>query len=155
MFKSFEKFSLVEMNAMLDRFYHYYKSVIGLLGVPEKDVLFQKSVLMEVINRVEKRRVYFKIFYDCKMSEINEIALFCFWIAKLKPFSHTTDAVINDKIAVFYFFHRIDKTAQTPPVKKLVITEYLVKDLSYDLRYRDVSKEALMTLAKALLQNSP
>jgi hypothetical protein len=47
------------------------------------DFIAHDEVLFEVIERVEKRRVYFHIFYDgCNMGEINEVSLLCFWILK-------------------------------------------------------------------------
>ena len=39
--------------------------------------------IIEIIERIEKRRIYFHIYYNgCKMGELNEGALMCFWILK-------------------------------------------------------------------------
>jgi len=149
-FDKFTQFSLVEMNGFLLRFYEYYKGSLALMNIPEADIQFSKEVLAEIINRVEKRRIYFKVFYKSILNELNEIALFCFWIAKLKPFFCKTDYMMNDKIAIFYFFHRLDKTSHDSK-KRLNLTRRIIKIISYDFRYRDISKEALMTIAESLI----
>jgi hypothetical protein len=59
--------------------------------------------MLEIIERVEKRRVYFHVFYDgCKMGELNEGALFCYWILKLQPFFYTgmDSNMLNAKISL-------------------------------------------------------
>jgi hypothetical protein len=144
-------FTFVEMNNFLIKFYNSYSGVVKRLGIFETDIEFKKYTLMEIINRVEKRRIYFKVFYNCVMSEENEIALFCYWITKLKPFTHKTEPLINDKIAVYYFILLLNSVAPRRG-KKIILTDRLAKIISYDLRYRDILKEALMTLAESLLR---
>ncbi|MDR1249469.1 MAG: hypothetical protein LBK63_09230 [Treponema sp.] len=140
-----------DMNHHLNEFYKYYKKVLGLSGIRSEDITFAKSVLMEIITRIAKRRVYFKVFYNSKMSELNEIALFCFWVSKLKPFKHIDqNKPINEHLALYFFFHRIDQTARAKG-QNVRITARIIQVLSYDLRYRDISKEALMTLAESLI----
>ena len=52
-----------------------------------KDYFIHKRNLFEVIRRLDKRRVYYKVFHD--LTDINEfkyIAIQCYWINTLKPF---------------------------------------------------------------------
>jgi len=52
------------------------------------NIIVHEDTLLEIFDRIEKRRIYFHIFYDgCKMGELNEGALMCFWIIKLCPFT--------------------------------------------------------------------
>ena len=163
-FSSFTEFSSAEMNGFLSRFYAYYKGSLDLMGINEGSIKFSKETLAEIINRVEKRRIYFFVFYNkTEMSELNEIALFCFWIAKLKPFSCETDHMINDKIAIFFFIHRLNKNVHdfnnNPDNKgnklRLNLTSRILKIIAYDFRYRDISKEALMTIGESLIYENP
>jgi hypothetical protein len=165
-FKTWTSFSYIEMRAKQREFYDYYHDVFMLFqNLREEDAMFDRAVLAEIIERVEKRRVYFRIYYSktqpCDMSELNTIALYCYWIAKLKPFYMAGTPSINEKIAVYYFFHRLDQyitaeNARNPAVQaRLQISPRIVEVLSYDLRYREMSKEALMTLAEALVEYTP
>jgi hypothetical protein len=74
-FPHFTPLDLHDMNYHLNEFYKYYKKVLELSKIRSEDVTVAKSVLEEIITRIEKRRVYFKVFYNSKMSELNEIAL--------------------------------------------------------------------------------
>jgi len=115
-----------------------------------------ENVLMEIFERVEKRRIYFHIFHKCKMGELNEGALFCFWIAKLQPFHHPLikTSKLNARLAAVLFantiaFH-LEKTGQ-----KKEIPGHFGDSLVYALLYRDISKEALMILAESFLDKKP
>lgn len=116
------------------------------------DILQNSSVMIEICERIEKRRVYFHIFYNCNLGELNEGSLMCFWILKLMPFSHKKIPAneLNAKIALYLFcnvllFHAKKKN------KKINWSETLSKDLYYSFRFRDISKEAIMALAESLV----
>jgi len=161
-FPTWSPLSFVEITALQRKFYDYYAGVLKLLKLKESEIACDRDTLAEIITRVEKRRVYFWIYYsedgkNCKMSKCNETALYCYWIVKLKPFYKADDPCINEKIATFHFVHRLDRHVATEnakpggKAKTLNISERFLKVLSYDLRYRDISKEALMTFAEALI----
>ncbi|GHV20852.1 hypothetical protein FACS189494_05380 [Spirochaetia bacterium] len=157
-FKQWSNFSYVEMKAFQRQFYEYYTAVLRIMNLTEQEITYNNDALAEIINRVEKRRIYFWIYYESELNELNEIALFCYWMVKLKPFYKKDDQCINEKIGLFYFFHRLEKYIRDKNAKidnekeKLVlrISVRIIKVLSYDLRYREISKEALMTFAEAL-----
>jgi hypothetical protein len=116
------------------------------------DIITTEDVLIEICDRIEKRRIYFHIFYNCKMGELNEGALMCFWIVKLTPFVHTKIPAyeLNAKIALYLFNNMLIYYAKKNN-KKVNITEQIQERIYYGLRYRDISKEALMTLAESLI----
>ena len=144
-FETWSDFTYAEMKVFQKQFYDYYSAMLRLLEIPEASVLHNRNVLTEIINRVEKRRVYFWVFHGIEMNEMNETALYSYWLVKLKPFYRDDDQHINEKIAIFYFFHRLSK------IKNRSFSERVIKVLAYDFRYREISKEALMTFAETLV----
>jgi len=109
-------------------------------------------VMIEIYERIEKRRIYFHIFYNCKMGELNEGALMCFWILKLMPFSHELIPAneLNAKIALYLLNNMLIFYARKSN-KKVNISDSINRDLYYSFRFRDISKEALMALSKSLI----
>ena len=117
------------------------------------DIYPDPSVLIEICDRIEKRRVYFHIYYNsCKMGELNEGALICFWILKLMPFKHKNIPAneLNSKIALHLLNNILIYYAKKHN-KKVNISEFLNKDLFYSFRFRDLSKEAIMALAESMI----
>jgi len=116
------------------------------------DVVCRKEVMFEIIERVEKRRIYFRVFHGLTLSEQNEIALYCFWTAKLAPFfdHKRPDRPINAVFAAFMFLRMINNTGCRTRRPVLIDGKY-VENLIYAFLYRDLSKEAVMAMADALL----
>jgi len=156
------------MKTQMNKFVSYCKKTLTTLGYDLKEIMVSKNNIIELIERVEKRRIYFRVFYNCDMNELNEAALFCFWILKLQPFRYvdkddTERNTINMKIALCIFLHiinfyveecnkKITKDNKENKKKKIVnITDDIVNNLLYSFRYRDLSKEALMSLALTLI----
>jgi len=118
------------------------------------DIVVHENTLLEIFDRIEKRRIYFHIFYNgCKMGELNEGALMCFWIIKLCPFTSPkiSPDILNAKIALF-LFNSVLSLVAAKLHKRVLLTEQNVKDLYYSFRFRDISKESLMLLAGNLIQ---
>jgi hypothetical protein len=135
----------------LEKINHYLRHFSAETGIG--DITVHDTVLYEIVERIEKRRVYFHIFYNgCKMGELNEISLLCFWILKLMPFFNITTPtpILNVKIAIYIFISMLtymkNKTG-----KKVNMDEQIINDLYYSFCYRDLSKEAIMMLAESLL----
>ena len=131
----------------------------SFLGMGDMIPGYSEEVLIEIFERVEKRRLYFHVFYNkCDMSELNEVSLICFWIAKLHPFHHPAidSSKLNTKIALCMFIEIIqiylglEKAGQSRKVP-----EHFIKDLFYGFLYRDISKESLMLLAESFLNEKP
>jgi hypothetical protein len=137
---------------MMSKIERYLGNISAVLKVNPGEITFSEDAMLEIIERVEKRRVYFHIFYNsCDMGELNEGALLCFWIAKLQPFHHPkiSSSALNAKIALCLFMNAVYYVSEEAKTEKR-IPPRLVDDLFYSLRYRDISKEALMILAEGL-----
>jgi hypothetical protein len=116
------------------------------------DVVCRKKVLLDIIERVEKRKVYFRVFHGIIMSERNEISLYCFWILKLAPFfdRQNPDRQISARFALFLFLKMIDRIRYKIN-RTGDIDETRVNNLFYAFLYQDISKEAIMLAADTLL----
>ena len=115
---------LIKLNLYLNNF-------IQSTGIA--NIVVHEDTLLEIFDRIEKRRIYFHIFYDgCKMGELNEGALMCFWIIKLCPFtcSKIPPDILNAKIALF-LFNRVLSLVAAKLHKRVLMTEQNVKDLYY------------------------
>jgi hypothetical protein len=112
----------------------------------------RKDVLLEIIERVEKRNVYFHIFHDIVMSEQNEAALYCFWILKLSPFfdGANPNSHINALFAAFLFLRMVGRVGRRKG-RVITVDRKYVQNLFYAFWYRDISKEAIMLAAETLL----
>jgi hypothetical protein len=115
------------------------------------------SCIMDIIELVERRRVYFHVFHKVDMSEWNEIALYCFWIVKLQPFFAISPPnvkelqanEINARIATRIFINAVKKIRKSKGKKNL--EQFNLGNLIHALRYRDISKEALMAIFENLI----
>jgi len=131
----------------------YLENLSGVLKFDTTKIIAEKQALQEIIERVEKRRLYFHIFYDgCKMGELNEGALVCFWILKLHPFFYAgmPSNELNAKIALCLLTNTIYYYLNKSSKKKAIISQQTIKDLYYTFRFRDLSKEAIMITAESL-----
>jgi len=115
------------------------------------DLQCNRVVICEIINKVQMRKVYFRVYYGCDMSEINEVALYCFWIIKFVPFYAQKQSTIelNVKIAMYIFLKTLNYCA-TKQGNKLDVNEKMLKDIYYSFKNRDLSKEAIMLIAETL-----
>ena len=149
-FPVFSKLDKRQATLLYAKFKFYagnYQEIQGITGINHN-----QSVMLEICARIEKRRIYFHIFYDCKMGELNEGSLMCFWILKLMPFTHDSIPAneLNAKIALYVLNNVVIYHAQKNG-KKANISESLNIDLYYSFRFRDLSKEAIMAIAESMI----
>jgi len=150
-FPVFTKLDTRQIVVLCSKFKFYLKDFEAIYGIT--DIATEDSVIIEICERIEKRRVYFHIFYNkCKMGELNEGSLMCFWILKLMPFSHPDIPAneLNAKIALHIFYSMLLYVARKNG-KKVNFTDSLNNALFYSFRFRDLSKEAIMALAESLI----
>jgi hypothetical protein len=130
------------------------QNVVHVLGIENQpEIYVDYETMSEIVSRVEKRRVYFHIYYNgIRMGELNEGALICFWILKLMPFKHSTisNSTLNAKIAYSFLLNLLYYVASQTG-KKVNIKKAVMEQILYAFRYRDLSKEAIMALAESLL----
>lgn len=151
-FPSFSDISQKAASEMLEKLNALLSDFWVDTGIAEGSVACSQDVLVEVFRRIEKRRVYFHVFYDeCKMGELNEGALLCFWIAKLQPFSHLEmdSCKLNATIASYIFKRTIELQYKLQGKEGRGMSKQFVRSLGYTLMFRDISKEALMLLAES------
>jgi len=157
-FPIFSQISKSTVKRYADKLIKLLGNLKTVLNIEKGKVGFSEKIITEIFDRIEKRRVYFHVFYKgCKMGELNEGALLCFWIAKLQPFFHPKieSIKLNAKIAVCIFINSIyshnDRTNNKGKERK--IPAHSIDDLYYSLLYRDISKESLMILAESFVDN--
>jgi hypothetical protein len=138
------------VKAMIEKLNRYLSNFPSSHGV--NDITANMNIMCEIAERIEKRRVYFHIFYDVNMSELNEASLLCFWILKLHPFFSNSmqPDILNAKIAVYLFFTASSYTA-TAKGKRINTDDRLLENLYYSFRFRDLSKEAIMAIAESIV----
>jgi len=149
-FPIFTKLNKRQATLLCSKIKFYLKDFEITQGI--SDIDHDLSVLIEICERVEKRRIYFHIFYSCKMGELNEGALMCFWILKLTPFKHKDIPTneLNSKIALYLLNNLIFYHAKKHN-KKVNIPDSVNKNLYYSFRFRDISKESIMALAESMI----
>ena len=149
-FTSLDKTTIQDMLAKMASYLH---NISDIIKIDHKKIYTSMDTMYEIIERIEKRRIYFHIYYSgCKMGELNEGALMCFWIIKLTSFNFDgiPNNILNAKIALCLFLNVLHYYTQKENIK-LNITEKMVNDIYYAFRFRDLSKEAIMLLAKSLI----
>jgi hypothetical protein len=67
-FSIFSSIDKNTINQMVVKFQKYLGNISSVLSVNTSEIFISEDVMIEIIERVEKRRVYFYIFYDgCEM----------------------------------------------------------------------------------------
>jgi hypothetical protein len=115
------------------------------------DIKQNEGLIKKIVDMVQRRQVYFHVFHDMEMGELNEACLFCFWILKLCPFYYVKDPNynINVTLALAMFTRAITYEAKKRGGKPN-FTKGVVEHLVHAFTYRDLSKEAIMAIAKSL-----
>jgi hypothetical protein len=140
------------VERMLRKLEGLLRNLSAVVKFDTTKILISMPVMLEIIERVEKRRVYFHVFYDgCKMGELNEGALLCYWILKLHPFSCSgvDSNVLNAKIALCLFTNTVYHYRINTGGNVVGISPQYLNDVYYSFRYRDLSKEALMMMIES------
>jgi hypothetical protein len=152
-FPIFTSLDKATVQNMLAKMANYLHNISDIINIDHKKIDTSMDIMYEIIERIEKRRIYFHIYYSgCKMGELNEGALMCFWIIKLNPFQYNgiSNNIVNTKIALCLFMNMLHYHTQKENIK-LNITNKMVDDIYYSFRFRDLSKEAMMILAESLI----
>jgi len=132
-----------------------------VVGLNFGNVRWSKTRLREIINMVERRRVYFHVFHrgegngPMEMGELNEACLQCFWILKLYPFFDVEDPDVNVNLvfALKLFIDTVWYAAykRVPSQKANCHSDEVLHHLLHAFRVRDLSKEAMMALAASMI----
>jgi hypothetical protein len=125
--------------------------------IPKGRLSVSEDCILNIIDLVERLRVYFHVFHGINMSEWNEVALYCFWIAKLQPFVEIPPLnakarqinEVNAMIAVRLLCRIVNSMRRINGKGK--IGQLNLGNLIHSFRYRDMSKEAVMVLFENLI----
>lgn len=124
-------------------------------SISPEDVFINEYNLIECIERVSKRKFYYKAFHGIEhLAEFKEVALLSFWICKLKPFVVTKldsplCASTNELFCIHLVYCMLD-ACKDYAVNFHYPDNTTVKNLVYALKYQDLSKEALIQYMECL-----
>jgi len=127
-------------------------------AIPRNRLFVSDDCISNIVDLVERRRVYFHVFHGINMSEWNEAALYCFWITKLQPFSEVPSPntkarqanEVNATIAV-RLLCRVANNIRGINGKER-IEKLNISNLIHSFRYRDISKEAIMAILEVMIE---
>jgi hypothetical protein len=128
---------------------------------PYKEFNVNKDDLIEVIERVDKRKDYYYYFHDIdngNMSEYKEVALKCFWIVKLRPFRMENPIsdlfdFVNERFGLYLIFCILHKELSESGHKLILPSKSFIKNIIYSLKYQDISKEAIIDMVEGFSEN--
>lgn len=132
-------------------------------GYSFSDIAIFETIIFQIITKVDQRKKYFDFFHHLNISDFKELALYCFWIIKLKPLflvkpnANEDDKLafdsINEKLALYKIINKFKSLARTDEHRKKIdnffSNEYMY-ELIYSFTYRDISKEALILLIETM-----
>lgn len=123
----------------------------------EDDFFVNERILIEVVERVSKRKYYFEVFHGLpSVSEYKETALYVFWITKLKPFTVIKrDSPLcvsaNELYALHMVISMFEKIRDDKKTENFSYpSESMLSDFVYGLKYQDITKEALIMHIESL-----
>lgn len=144
-----------EYNVLITSWYRFLTQNASDL-IEDRDYYIHKRNLFEVIQRVYKRKVYYKVFHNLKkINELKQVAIECYWINTLKPFMVVNDKceiynAPNEMFSVYLILSTVRKlfndiypneTFTYPSDKRLV-------DMIYNFKYCDLSREATIAFVE-------
>ncbi|MDR1149551.1 MAG: hypothetical protein LBK66_13065 [Spirochaetaceae bacterium] len=140
------------INGLFDRF-------LVSNGYNDLTFNYNRSDLLLTIRKVDQRKHYFREFHNIDMSELKEISSLCFWLIKFKPYRIENDInslhdSINEKFCVYLIIYTIRNILRLNNLDESPInyfSEEYIYELTYSLKFRDISKEALIYWLKQLL----
>jgi len=134
-----------------------FKDFLTFKGFPE-DIKYFISyyTLLDIIIRVDKRKAYYMCFHDMEINECKEVALYAYWILKLRPFAITDTAYknnadachINESFAIHFIGLVLELTHRIKYTKN--IKESYSRFLEYSFRFRNFSIDSFIVLVESI-----
>jgi hypothetical protein len=155
----YERMPLEEIGKLIQLFDKLFKLFVRLKGFPE-NVKFHTSFysLVDIIIRVDKRKAYYQCFHNMEINECKEVALYAYWILKLRPFTITeTDTAytrnvdvctINESFVAFLIGLVLEATGRikrTPGLK-----DDYNRLVDYSFRFRNFSIDSFVVLIETI-----
>lgn len=159
----YEYLTKSQWNKEISHFDVLISNFIEESGYSLDDIGVFETVVLQIITKVDQRKKYFQFFHHLDISDFKELALYCFWIIKLKPlFLIKKDATdddklafesINEKLALYKIINKFKSLSkddlQRQRIDDFFTMEYMY-ELIYSFTYRDISKEALTLLIETI-----
>jgi len=134
-----------------------FKDFLTLKGFPKNVEHYISYVaLVDIIIRVDKRKAYYMCFHDMEINECKEVALYAYWIIKLRPFAITDKAYlrnpdaccINESFAIHFIGLVLELTHRIKYTKN--IKESYSRFLEYSFRFRSFSIDSFIVLVESI-----
>jgi len=146
-----------EIEEILKLLVERFKNFLTFKGYPENIKYFISYVtLADIIIRVDKRKAYYICFHDMEINECKEVALYAYWILKLRPFTITdtryqnnVDACyINESFALHIIGFVLELTHRIKYTKN--IKDSYARFLEYSFRFRNFSIDSFIVLIESI-----
>ena len=133
-------------------------------GYSGDDIIVSPMDVYQILTKVDQRKEYFHFFHELEISELKEVALYCFWIIKFKPLRCAKNKMteeeeihfeyLNEKFALFNLIKTLRVLIGDDNVKNKkpndFFSPYYIYELVYSFAYRDISKEAMILLVETI-----
>lgn len=153
-----------EFNSEYNKILTYWHDFLSI-NAPDlqenRDYFIHQKNLFEIIRRLDKRRVYYKVFHN--LTDINEfkyIAILCYWINTLKPFMVINkDSSIYNSPNELFSVHLIITMVRSvfeevyPEKQFKYPSEKRIADMTYNFKFCDLSREATITFVETFADN--
>jgi len=146
-----------EIETMVKLLVEKFEDFLVFKGFPKNVGHFISYVsLADIIIRVDKRKAYYICFHDMEINECKEVALYAYWILKLRPFVITDTAYlrdpdacyINESFAIHFIGLVLELTHRIKYTKK--INESYSRFLEYSFRFRNFSIDSFIVLVESI-----
>ena len=126
-----------------------------------KEFTVNNEHLMDIVTRVDQRKDYYHYFHkidDGHLIEFKEVALECFWIVKFKPFLMASPSANlygweNEFFALRRILSILHKEMPRLNRKFRYPSEQFLANFAYSLKYRDISKEAMIDFVASFAES--
>ena len=157
----YKDLSIEETNKQVQRIINLWNAFVNSNdnNLDANDVDINKRNLVEIVERVNKRKYHYDIYHNMnELSETREVALLCYWIVKLKPFTVLDENSslrnsANEYFSVYLIMSILEYLTNKANNSFEMPTDSLIKDTVYILKYRDLSKEAMILFVSSIAQS--
>jgi hypothetical protein len=153
----YERVPVDSLQKWIGIFYDRFHAFLICKGFsPETEINISFLTIIDIIARVDRRKAYYWCFHGMAINECKEVALYAYWIIKLRPFTITdkrynglADAcTINESFAIYLIgltLENIGKIKRTDNVK----SSYH-RFLEYSFRFRSFSIDSFIVLVESI-----
>jgi hypothetical protein len=142
---------------ILEFFKERFSEFLTLKGFAENTVYHVSGyALIDIIIRVDKRKAYYQCFHSMEIDECKEIALYAYWILKLRPFTITDEAYknkydacnINEAFVIYLIGFILEQTKRIERTEN--INNSYSRFLEYSFRFRNFSIDSFIVLIESI-----